>query len=207
MQVDASTFSCKTKSGTNTLDTAVCNLDTTSIPLYFIVTMVAPCKVTCAGGTPYTVQFSGVKNPEWIGTITKSIEIQTMTSDLLWIKDRKISGVITTPELTEGVISDGQITKVGSIVNQPTDLTIEFTTVNKITANGIIRVFLPSSGFYLPKTGAIACTDIISAGSGITCKSSLYADQTKGIQYIEINGKCPTACAVGTKMSFRIANI
>jgi len=30
-----------------------------------------------------------------------------MTSDLLWIKDRKISGVITTPELTEGVISDG----------------------------------------------------------------------------------------------------
>jgi len=35
-----------------------------------------------------------------------------MSADLLWIKDRKLIGVFTSPSLVEGIITDKGITKV-----------------------------------------------------------------------------------------------
>jgi len=50
--------------------------------------------------------------------------------------------------------------------------------------------------------------DVIAA-SPIACTSILYPDSNKGIQYIQINGKCPqsSSCRAGTEMSFKISNI
>ncbi len=85
---------------------------------YFIVTLNAPCSATCPGGTSYQIEISGVKNPDWIvSPLSKSIEIYTMTTDLLWIKDRKLVGVFTSPTLIEGVITDKSISKINQIVN------------------------------------------------------------------------------------------
>jgi hypothetical protein len=90
-----------------------CTLDISTNATYFIVSLAAPCLTTCSGSTPYQIEISGVKNPDWIvSPITKSIEIQTMSPDLLWIKDRKLTGVFTSPSLVEGVITDKGITKV-----------------------------------------------------------------------------------------------
>lgn len=77
------------------------------------MSLAAPCSNTCSGGTSYQIELSGVKNPDWIvSPVTRSIEILTMSSDLLWIKDRKLVGVFTSPSLVEGVIIDKSITKV-----------------------------------------------------------------------------------------------
>lgn len=80
--------------------------------------MASPCPIFCAAGSTYTVELSGVRNPEWIApSITRSIEVQTMTSDLLWLKDRRITQIFTTPSLTEGIISSRTITKNNNVVN------------------------------------------------------------------------------------------
>jgi hypothetical protein len=92
---------------------------------------------------------AGVINPPWIKPdITSSVQIQTMTSDLLWIRDQILTGVLVTPELTEGLITDYSIAKGNPIVNEQTDLTVKFTTLNNIPENGIIAVILPRYSFY-----------------------------------------------------------
>jgi len=40
-----------------------------------------------------------------------------MTSDLLWIKDRRSSLIFTTPELTLGAISGASLSKLYGVVN------------------------------------------------------------------------------------------
>jgi len=90
-----------------------CTLDITTNTTYFIVSLPSPCTISCSGGTSYQIEISGVKNPDWIvSPVTKSIEIYTMSVDLLWIKDRKLNGVFTSPSLVEGIITDKGITKV-----------------------------------------------------------------------------------------------
>jgi hypothetical protein len=113
MLVDINTFACKIRTGSIALSTTTCTLDKISNSSYFIVTMKAPCTTTCSSGTVYTIELSGVQNPEWINTgITKSIEIQTMSNDFLWIKDRKTVTIFTTPELIEGPITSRSISKI-----------------------------------------------------------------------------------------------
>jgi hypothetical protein len=101
-----------------------------------------------------------------------------MSSDLLWIKDRKLSGIFTTPSLVEGTMLQKSISKVYQVVNQATEFTISFTTFTQLTANGIIRFYLPAYGFYNPKTGSVQCTDLNNANSSITCTSVLFTDPT-----------------------------
>jgi hypothetical protein len=112
MLVDSSTLACKIRTGSLVLTTTTCVLDVASNSSYFIVTMHPPCSTTCSSGTVYTIELSGVQNPEWINSpITKSIEIQTMSSDLLWIKDRKTVSIFITPDLIEGTIATRSISK------------------------------------------------------------------------------------------------
>lgn len=129
-----------------------------------------------------------------------------MTSDLLWIKDRKITNLYTTPELTEGQMTGLSIAKVGYIVNQPTELTTSFTIKNTIPSNGIIRILLPSNSFYPPKTGSMTCQDIITS-SVISCTVVSNTDSTKGLDYIQFATKCTSSCPAGTSMTFKIVNL
>jgi len=73
-----------------------CTLDIITNATYFLVSLGVPCITSCSGGTSYQIEISGVKNPDWIvSPVSKSIEVQTMSADLLWIKDRKLIGVFT----------------------------------------------------------------------------------------------------------------
>lgn len=112
------TVSCKARAGTLALSAVTCTLDTTSNTTYFIVHFPAPCSIVCSAGSVYTIELTGIKNAEWITVpLTRSIEIQTMTSDLLWIKDRRLTSIFTTPELVEGPITTRSITKANNVVN------------------------------------------------------------------------------------------
>lgn len=137
-----------------------------------------------------------------------------MSSDLLWVKDRRIVSNFITPILTEGPITVYSVTKTLEIVNTLTELAVTFTTLNAIPANGIIRIFLPPGGFYLPLTGSVVCTDVLTS-TVLTCITSLNAQTTQGtnyqttqgINYIEIKNKCTTGCNAVTSMSFKFTNM
>jgi hypothetical protein len=80
--------------------------------------MIAPCPSGCSASSVFSVIVTGVKNPPYrMPTQTKSIEIQTMTSDLQWIKDKRTTLIFTTPDLTLGAISGASLTKLYGIIN------------------------------------------------------------------------------------------
>jgi hypothetical protein len=116
-----------------------------------------------------------------------------MTSDLLWLKDRKLVSIFTTPDLVEGPLSNLGISKTNNIVNSNIEMTLTLKIYNRIPPNGLIRVFFPQGGFYNPKTGSVTCTDTSAPSLTLTCTSVLYTDIIKGIQYISILGRCPLA--------------
>ena len=64
----AGAVTCKTRTATNALTATSCTLDTTTNLNYFIVHMPVPCPISCPPATSYTVELSGVRNPEWIMT-------------------------------------------------------------------------------------------------------------------------------------------
>jgi hypothetical protein len=188
------TIACRTRTGSLSFSTVDCTLDSASNSTYNIVHMPAPCTTFCSAGTVYSIELSGIRNPEWIiPSQTRSIEIQTMTSDLLWLKDRRLTGIFTTPDLVEGPLSTRGISKTNNIVNSNIEMTLTLKLYNRIQPNGFIRVFFPQGGFYNPKTGSITCTDASAPSLSLTCSSVLYTDIIKGIQYINIQGRCPLA--------------
>jgi hypothetical protein len=188
------TIACRTKTGSLAFSTVDCTLDSVSNSNYNIIHMPVPCTTFCSAGTVYSIEISGIRNPEWIITTqTRSIEIQTMTSDLLWLKDRRLTAIFTTPNLVEGPISTRSISKTNNIVNSNIEMTLTLKLYNRIQPNGFIRVFFPQGGFYNPKTGTITCTDASAPALTLTCSSVLYTDIIKGIQYITIQGRCPLA--------------
>lgn len=132
-----------------------------------------------------------------------------MTSDLLWIKDRRLTGILTSPDLVEGPITTRSISKTSNMVNSPIDMTVNFKPYNRIPVNGIIRVFMPQKGFYNPKAGTVQCSDSTASSLTLTCTSSIYTDTSKGIEYIQIQGRCPTltSCIAGQTINLKISNI
>jgi|LauGreDrversion4_2_1035121.scaffolds.fasta_scaffold06835_4 hypothetical protein len=119
------TVTCKTRTGTLPLASTDCTLDTASNSSYIIIHMPVPCTSFCSPGTLYTLEISGLRNPEWIMIpITRSIEIQVMTNDLLWIKDRILARIFTAPDLVEGALSTRSISKTNNVVNSNIEMTI-----------------------------------------------------------------------------------
>ena len=70
------TVSCRARTGTLDFSNVVCTLDTASNTTYFIVHFPAPCTIICSAGSVYTIEMTGIKNPEWItAPLSRSIEI------------------------------------------------------------------------------------------------------------------------------------
>ena len=94
-------FICFTSVAGGSYQAQTCTLSTTAVAYSFVVTMPAPCSSGCPAVSTFSVLFEGVINPSWIeNPVISSIQIKTMTSDLLYTKDKQSTGIYTTPTLT-----------------------------------------------------------------------------------------------------------
>ncbi|CDW80339.1 UNKNOWN [Stylonychia lemnae] len=207
MLVDSASFSCQITLGSQ-VTSPLCNLDATTNTTYFLVTLTSPCSSGCSANSIFQLALSGVRNPLWIvSPLTKSIEIYTMTSDQLYIRDRRITNIFTTPALIEGSLTGISLTRYGKIVNSATEIQVYFTTNNLIPANGLIRIYLPSNSFYNPSSGSILCQDLLNSNQSLTCNTVLNTDTATGINYIQVSSKCTSSCLASIQIGIRVSNL
>lgn len=95
-----------------------------------------------------------------------------MTSDLVYIIDKKTTLNYATPDLVEASLTATTIQKNYGIVGASTEYIVGFTLTNTIPANGIIRVYFPPSSAYNPSTGSIQCIDKLTSTT-FACTYSL----------------------------------
>ncbi|CAG9310633.1 unnamed protein product [Blepharisma stoltei] len=129
------------------------------------------CASTCAGGGNITIAMTGIKNLDYLQTITGSLTITT--SDSNSNSDTGTVSDITTilAPLETGAITEIDLHPTNPTISETTDYRIIFTTFNDIPAGATIKTEFPS-GVSLSSTSTTTCTSFINIYSGLSCAVS-----------------------------------
>jgi hypothetical protein len=102
-----------------------------------------------------------------------------MTSDLVYTIDQKKSGLLASPDLSEGPIGQPRVVQSGShIVGNLTSFEFIFTISDAIPANGYMRFYFPSNAVYLTAPATPICLDQLANNSPLNCSATLYSGNT-----------------------------
>jgi len=112
--------------------------------------------------------------------------------------DEVSSGIVASPFISVGNLTNIQILKTGSVVGKQTNLSFSFKISNPISPNSKVELVIPQGVIY--HSGALECLVSQSSINGITqCNSSLTSSPLGSyFSKISIELPCPSVCPSGT---------